>query len=180
RQTPQVRVSAFSTSDIISPIPLRPPDWRSEKTITTARAECRKSTEARPQEACPPDVRPAASLPGGLYFRRICVTRAVRQPFLLHGQVAGKTRTARPRGGGGSDRRLARRHARSPAARAFDQRNYRICKRDGSGARVLRPRRAVRELERAVPDQRGAAAPQRQPRAVRAKLPAAVRPDRRR
>src|SRR5438045_7566138 len=101
RQTPQVRVSAFSTSDIISPIPLRPPDWRSEKTVTTARTECRKSTEVRPQEACPPDVRPAASLPGGLYFCRICVTRAARQPFLLHGQVAGKTRAARPRGGRG-------------------------------------------------------------------------------
>src|SRR5438477_4609947 len=45
---------------------------------------------------------------------------------------------------------------------------------------MLRPRSALRELERPVPDERGAPAPERESRPMRPELPDAVRPRRRR
>ena len=57
-----------------------------------------------------------------------------------------------------------------------DIRKVTAADRDAGGG--LRPRRALRRLLRAVPDQRGARRPQRQPRPVCPGVPAALRDDR--
>ncbi len=70
---------------------------------------------------------------------------------------------------------LGRRVTRHPRARAVPAGHRRHPLANGRAARGLRPRRAVHRLLRPVPDQRGHRGPQRQPRRVRAGVPAAVR-----
>src|SRR6267378_3167751 len=81
---------------------------------------------------------------------------------------------------GGGDRADPGRHPGGAPARALDRGDPGDVRPHRSRAGVLRPRRALRQLERPVPDQRGAPAPQRQPGAMCAELPHALRPDRRR